>query len=74
MPRKRTPKRKIRDFLQLKWTAQQSNRALAKSCAIARSTFAKCLERAADVDLSWPLPDGLDDTVGASPLPSRRLF
>ena len=55
--------RKIREVLRLKWSAQLSNRAIAKSCAIARSTVAECLERAADVGLSWPLPDGLDDTA-----------
>ena len=63
MPAERTPMRKIREILRLKWSAQLSNRAIATSCAIARSTVAECLERAATVGLSWPLPDGLDDTA-----------
>ena len=63
MPAERTPMRKIREILRLKWSAQLCNRAIATSCAIARSTVAECLERAATVDLSWPLPDGLDDTA-----------
>jgi len=49
VPRERTPMRKIREILRLKWSAQLSNRAIAKSCAIARSTVAECLERAAEV-------------------------
>ena len=63
MPAERTPMRKIREILRLKWSAQHSNRAIAKSCAIARSTVAECLERAANVGLSWPLADGLDDAA-----------
>ena len=63
MPRERTSMRKIREILRLKWSAQLSNRAIAKSCAIARSTVAECLERATDAGLSWPLPDRLDDTA-----------
>jgi transposase len=61
MPAERTPMRKIREILRLKWSAQLSNRAIAKSCALSRSTVAECLERAANVGLSWPVPDGLDD-------------
>lgn len=55
--------RKIREVLRLKWASQLSNRAIAKSCAIARSTVAECLERASDAGLAWPLPDDLDDTA-----------
>jgi len=63
MPAERTPMRKIREVLRLKWSAQISNREIAKSCAIARSSVAGCLERAANAGLSWPLPEGMDDSV-----------
>ena len=63
MPAERTPMRKIREILRLKWTAQLSNREIAKSCALARSSVAGCLERAANADLSWPLPEALDDAA-----------
>ena len=53
--------RKIREVLRLKWTSQLSNRTIATSCSIARSTVAECLERAAKAGLSWPLPDSMDD-------------
>ena len=55
--------RKIREILRLKWTAQLSNREIAKSCSTARSTVAGCLERASNAGLTWPLPDHLDDTA-----------
>jgi transposase len=55
--------RKIREILRLKWTAQLSNREIAKSCSTARSTVAGCLERASNAELTWPLPDHLDDTA-----------
>src|ERR1035438_9540358 len=55
--------RKIREVLRLKWTSQLSNRSIAQSCSIARSTVAECLERASKAGLSWPLPADLDDTA-----------
>jgi transposase len=55
--------RKIREILRLKWTLQLSNRDIAKSCSTARSTVAGCLQRASNAALSWPLPEGLDDTA-----------
>ena len=61
MPAERTPMRKIREILRLKWTADLSDRVIAKSCSIARSTVAECFKRAAKAGLSWPLPENLDD-------------
>jgi len=55
--------RKIREVLRLKWTSQLSNRTIAQSCSIARSSVAECLERTSKAGLSWPLPDDLDDTA-----------
>jgi transposase len=53
--------RKIREILRLKFSSHLSNRAIATSCSLARSTVAECLERASKAGLSWPLPDDLDD-------------
>jgi transposase len=55
--------RKIKEILRLKWTSSSSNRNIARSCSIARSTVADCLKRAADAGLSWPLSDHLDDAA-----------
>jgi transposase len=41
--------------------SQISNREIAKSCSIARSSVAECLKRASTASLSWPLPEDLDD-------------
>jgi transposase len=62
VPAERTPMRKIREVLRLKWASKLSNRAIANACLLARSTVAECLERATNAGLSWPLPD-LDDTA-----------
>ncbi len=63
MPRERLPMRKIKEVLRLKWSCGSSNRAIAKSCSIARSTVEEYIGRAVVAGLSWPLPEDLDDTA-----------
>jgi transposase len=53
--------RKIKDLLRLKWGCGLSNRQVAASCGVARSTVAETLYRAAAAGLSWPVPEDLDD-------------
>jgi DNA-binding transcriptional regulator LsrR (DeoR family) len=53
--------RTIREILRLKWAGQRSNREIAQSCKIARSSVAECLARAAAAGITWPLPPDLDD-------------
>ncbi len=53
--------RKIREVLRLKHVHEASERSIATSCSVGRTTVAKYLRRAADAGLSWPLPDRLDD-------------
>jgi len=55
--------RKIKEVLRLKWAHKLSNRKIAKSCLIARSTVADYLLRAKLAGLSWPLDPELDDTA-----------
>lgn len=54
--------RKIREVLRLKHVNGATDRAIAKSCSIARSTVGDYLRRAVEAGLSWPLPAGLDDS------------
>ncbi len=61
MAAERLSMRTIREILRLKWTCQRSNREIAQSCKIARSSVAECLVRAAAAGLTWPLPPELDD-------------
>jgi len=53
--------RKIREVLRLKYGHKQTTRAIGTSCSIGRSTVSEYLNRASAADLSWPLPEGLDD-------------
>jgi transposase len=54
--------RKIREVFRLKFDCELSNRKIAKSCHIARSTVAEYLFRFQQAALSWPLPQDMDDT------------
>jgi transposase len=53
--------RKIKEILRLKWSSGLSNRQIAQSCVMARSTVAEYLRRAQAAGLSWPLPAEWDD-------------
>jgi transposase len=55
--------RKIREVLRLKFECKLSERAIARSCRIARSTVAEYLHRAEAAGLSWPLPAELDEAA-----------
>ena len=61
MPAERLTMRKIREVFRLKFDCDISNRQIAKSCNIARSTVAEYLFRFKQAALSWPLPQELDD-------------
>jgi len=54
--------RRIREILRLKHGGA-SDRQIARSLSLARSTVAVTLERAAAAKLSWPLPATLSDRV-----------
>jgi transposase len=53
--------RKIREVFRLKFDCELSNRKIAKSCHIARSTVGEYLFRFHQAALSWPLPVDMDD-------------
>lgn len=63
MPRERLSMRKITEVLRLKFDIGLSNRKIADSCSISRSTVADYLGRAARAGIGWPLPDGLSETA-----------
>jgi transposase len=64
----RLPMRKIREALRLK-AAGLTQREIAASLGVGRTTVGEYLDRAARAGLSWPLPDEMDD-----PALERRLF
>ena len=55
--------RKIKEVLRLKYAHELSERQIARSCGISRSTVADYLMRARAAGLSWPVPGELDDTT-----------
>ena len=63
MPPERVSMRRVREILRLKHEAGVSDRQIARSLSLARSTVAVTLERAAAAGLRWPLPATLTDRV-----------
>ena len=57
MPKERLSMRKIKEVLRLK-AERLSDRQIAKSCAIARSTVADYLQRAKVAGLTWGVQIG----------------
>ena len=55
MPAERLTMRKIREVFRLKFDCDISNRQIAISCNIARSTVGEYLFRFQQAALSWPL-------------------
>ena len=53
--------RRIREVLRQRWECGLSERTVATSCSLARSTVAKYVKRAEEAGLSWPLPEGMAD-------------
>jgi transposase len=62
MPQPRVSMRKIKEILRLQ-AAGLSSRQIAASVAVARSTVAECLRRAALAGVAWPLPADADESV-----------
>ncbi|MDQ6960253.1 MAG: hypothetical protein Q9M27_04420 [Mariprofundaceae bacterium] len=53
--------RKIKEVLRLKWLCGVSERRIAKTCHISRSTVLEYVGRAKAAGLGWPMPEGMDD-------------
>jgi transposase len=62
VPERRLPMRQIKEVLRLHHEAHLSERQIAHTCRVSRSTVQRYLERATAVNLGWPLPESLDDT------------
>ncbi|EPY5491483.1 IS21 family transposase [Enterobacter hormaechei] len=62
MSAKRIAMRKIRDVLRLRLQAGLSFRQISLSTKVSVGAIQKLLKTAEQLQLAWPLPDGLDDT------------
>lgn len=69
MSAKRLSMRKIKEVLRLKWECGLSDRRIAHSCSIGKTTVGEYLRRAKEAGLDWPLPEGIDEVEL-----DRRLF
>ena len=69
MPAERAPMRKVREVLRLKHALGASERQIAVSVGVSRSTIGEYLRRAAVIGITWPVPEALDDAEL-----ERRLF
>ena len=69
MPAERAPMRKVREVLRLKHAVGASEREIAVSVGISRSTVAEYLRRATVIGITWPIPAGMDEGEL-----ERRLF
>lgn len=62
MPNKRLPMRKIKEVLRLKYVCGLSEREIAQSCQVTRSTVGNSLRRAAAAKVTWQMAEGLNET------------
>jgi transposase len=62
--------RKLREIIRLKLQADQSGRAIARSCGLSPSTVSEYVGRIKLAGLAWPLPPELDDDAALE----RLLF
>lgn len=63
MSRGRLSMRKIREVLGLKYERGQSNRVIARSCSLSKTTVGEYLRRHQLSGLGWPLSEDLDDSA-----------
>ena len=61
MPQERLSMRKITEVLRLKHERNVSNRKIATSCQIGKTTVANYLHRAEKAGISWPLPQDMTE-------------
>ena len=69
MPAERAPMRKVREVLRLRHALGVSERQIAITTGVSRSTVGEYLRRAAIIDITWPVPEEIDDAEL-----ERRLF
>jgi len=64
MPAKRSAMRqKIRKFCRLKFEVQMSHERIAAATGLSKGAVSKYVQRRSARNLSWPLPEDLDDAV-----------
>ena len=62
MPTRRLSMRKSKEVLRLRYELRLGQREIARACSISQSTVHAYLNRAAAAGVSWPLPEGWDES------------
>jgi DNA-binding transcriptional regulator LsrR (DeoR family) len=62
MPAERLSMRKVREVLRLRYACDASERVIARSVGIGRTTVAEYLRRTAVIGITWPVPVEIDDS------------
>ena len=62
MPKERLTMRKIREVLRLRFDFKLSYNKIAQSCQMGRSTVGDYIQRFEKSQITWPLPDDIDDS------------
>lgn len=63
MAQQRVSMRKTKEILRLHFDRRLGKRQIARSCNVSHSTVLDYLRRAQEAGLSWPLPEGIDDSA-----------
>lgn len=63
MPRERTSMRACREIIRLALQLKLSANEIHRAAKISRGTVQSCIKRAIALNLTWPLPDNLDDAA-----------
>ena len=61
MPNERLTMRMIREILRLHYSCGLSNKKISQSLRCSRTVIANYLKRAQAAEVTWPLPDDMDD-------------
>ncbi|RDB42901.1 IS21 family transposase [Halomonas sp. DQ26W] len=63
MPAPRIPMRTITEVLRLKYDAGLSHEKIARACGLSKGVVSKYVSLAQVAGVTWPLPDGTDETA-----------
>ena len=74
MPAERAPMRKVREVLRLRHALGVSERQIAITTGVSRSTVGEYLRRAAVIGITWPMPEGLEGAVNAQQMADLIAF
>ena len=61
MPQESVSMRKVKEVLRLRFDLGLQQNQIVRSCSIGQATVHRYLKKAAAANLTWPLPENIDD-------------